>query len=79
MTILVFVSAKLCVEINKTMTLQEVKDWVNSLPEEFLEFETTVSECGTLNEDFSYRKDIPIQSLAVDEETEEVLIIIPTQ
>ena len=55
------------------MKLKDIKEWVNSLPKEFLEFAVCSSEEGELTEDTSYRLDKPVISLAVDEENKEIL------
>jgi len=60
------------------MKLQDLKEWVNQLPEEFLEFEVVNAEEGQLTEseeDYWYRLDRPIVSCDVDEESKEVLLL----
>ncbi len=62
------------------MKLHELKDWVNSLPDKFLEYNVVNGEVGFLatdapEDDFTYRIDKPIVALVVDEETEEVVIM----
>jgi|688.fasta_scaffold473587_5 hypothetical protein len=56
--------------------LKDLKEWVNSLPEEFLEYDVVQGEEGKIDEEFYYRIDKPITSLNVDEETKEILILI---
>jgi hypothetical protein len=56
------------------MKLYELKNWINSLPEEFFYFDVVNAESGE-TEEFNYRLDKPIVTLDVDEETQEVLII----
>lgn len=57
------------------MKLIDLKTWLDSLPEKFLEYEVTYSEEGDINgTDFSFRKDWPINSAEVDEENEEVCL-----
>jgi hypothetical protein len=59
------------------MKLKELKDWVNQLPEEFLEFDVCNAENGELTDDgeYTYRLDKPVVSLDVDEDNEEILIL----
>ena len=57
------------------MTLKELKDWINNLPEEFLEFSVVNGEVGVLDDEFHYRLDKPITTLLVDEESKEVIIL----
>lgn len=73
------------------MKLKDLKEWVNSLPVELLEFDVVNSEEGTvddvermqelsgLNEDethdYTYRLDRPIIAFSVDEKTKEILLL----
>jgi hypothetical protein len=58
------------------MTLRELKNWVDSLPSEFLEFEVVNAEAGKINgTEFSYRLDKPVTILTVDEQNKEILIL----
>jgi hypothetical protein len=57
------------------MTLQELKDWVNSLPEEFNEFTVCNAEFSQIDEQYMYRLDKPITMLTVSEGTNEILIM----
>ena len=58
------------------MVLKEIKNWINSLPDEFLEFDVVNAEEGILNNgEYSYRFDKPIISLNVNEETKEILFL----
>ncbi len=61
------------------MQLKDLKNWVNSLPEEFLDFNVVVGECGKVEDDFYFRKDTPVTTLSVDEEDSEILILTDTQ
>ena len=56
------------------MKLTELKDWIESLFIEFLEFDVVNAELHE-KDIFSYRLDKPIVSLAVDEETKEILFL----
>jgi len=57
--------------------LKEVRDWIDTLPEEFLEFDVVNAEEGILTEDgeYTYRMDKPVVSLNVDVENQEILIL----
>lgn len=65
------------------MTLRELKEWIEKLPEECLEYSIVHAEVSDLptedDEDgesnFSIRLDKPITALSVDEENEEILIM----
>ncbi len=57
--------------------LKDLKEWINTLPNEFLEFDVVNAEEGQLTEDgeYTYRFDKPVVSLNVDEENSEILIM----
>ncbi len=57
--------------------LKEVKEWIDTLPKEFLEFNVVNAEEGKLTEngEYTYRMDKPVISLNVDEENKEILIL----
>jgi hypothetical protein len=62
------------------LKLKELKDWIDSLPDEFLEYEM-VSSKETVFDDYTgdgggytSRKDTPIIKLNVDEDTKEILL-----
>jgi hypothetical protein len=63
------------------MTLQELKTWVNELPEDFLEFEVVHAEVVKLEDNdsdednFTVRLDKPITALTVDQESKEILVM----
>lgn len=65
------------------MTLRELKEWIEKLPEECLEYSIVHAEVSDLaaedDEDgessFSIRLDKPITALSVDEENGEILIM----
>lgn len=58
------------------MQLREIKKWIESLPEEFLNFEVVTAEQGMLSEsDLYYKLDRPIINLAVDEDSKEILFL----
>ena len=61
------------------MTLNELKNWINSLPNEFLEYSVVACERGNLDEDYTYRLDMPFVKLDVDENTKEVLMEVVKQ
>jgi hypothetical protein len=60
------------------MILQELKDWINKLPDEFLEFSVVNGEYGELDGEFKYRVDKPVTALTVDTETKEIVILNET-
>lgn len=63
------------------MTLQELKTWVNELPEDLMEFEVVHAEVIRMEEDdsdeddFTVRLDKPITALTVDMDSKEILIM----
>jgi hypothetical protein len=60
------------------MKLKEIKEWVNSLPEEFIDYNVVCSENGILDLDknYSYRLDKSFIQLDVDEENKEILFFV---
>ena len=61
------------------MTLKELKDWINSLPEEFNEHTVVNGEIGIIDEQYHYRVDEPITTCMVDEETKEIVLLNDTE
>lgn len=58
------------------MNLEELKNWVNSLPEELMEFTLVNGEWGEIPEsDLNYRVDKPIIVVDVDEENKEIIFL----
>lgn len=57
------------------MILKELKDWINTLPEEFMEFNVVNGEEGQLDEQYFYRLDKPVVSLVVDKESKEFVLL----
>lgn len=57
------------------MTLENIKTWINSLPEEFLQFDVVNGEEGDLVDELTYRLDKPIVNAYVDESTKEIVLI----
>ena len=60
------------------MKLKNIKEWIESLPIECLEFEVMNAEEGNFTndaEDIFYRLDKPIVALTVSKETKEVLFL----
>jgi len=55
------------------MKLKNIKVWLNSLPDEFDEFNCVNGEEGIIDEQYHYRIDKPIISCYIDEETKEVV------
>jgi len=56
------------------MKLKELKEWLNSLPEEFDDYSCVNGEEGIINKDYHYRVDKPIIAGFVDEENKEVVL-----
>lgn len=57
------------------MKLRDLKEWVNNLPEAFLDYNVVNGEEGELDEEHYYRVDKPIVAFGVDEDTGEILIL----
>ena len=58
------------------MKLREIKEWIESLPDEFLEFNSFNAELGEIEDtNYTYRLDKEIMTLVVDEETKEILFL----
>jgi hypothetical protein len=57
------------------MKLIELKNWVNSLPDEFLEYSVVNGETGKIDEDYHFRVDKPATTLLVDKENKEIVIL----
>lgn len=60
------------------MNIKELKIWIESLPEEYLEYEMINGEWHKLDVDYMIRLDKPITCLSVDEENKEVLFLNET-
>jgi hypothetical protein len=60
------------------MTLKELKDWLDTLPDEFLEYSVVNGEVGIIDDKYHYRVDKPITTLLVDEENNEIVILNDT-
>lgn len=56
------------------MKLKELKDWLNSLPEEFDNYPCVNGEEGIIDGNYSYRIGKPIIAAFVDEESKEVVL-----
>ena len=62
--------------IKHMINLKEVRDWIDTLPEEFLEFNVMNAEEGPIvNDEVMYRFDKPISSINVDRESREILFL----
>ncbi len=57
------------------MNLGELKTWLNTLPEEFDNFEIVHGEVGMLDDQYHYRVDKPIVACTVDDGTKEVIFM----
>ena len=60
------------------MTLKFLKDWIESLPVEFLEFNLVNAEISQLGEGYYIRLDKPVIKLDVDEDNKEILFLNET-
>ena len=56
-----------------------MKEWLNSLPEEFNEYTVVNGEIGMLDNQYHYRVDKPITTMTVDEQTKEVVFLNDTE
>lgn len=61
------------------MKLIDLKEWIESLPEEFLNYEIVNGEEGKIDEEYFYRVDKPIVSFLVDENTKEIVLLNQSQ
>jgi len=61
------------------MKLKELKDWLDTLPDEFLEYTIVNGEVGIIDDEYHYRLDKPVTTLTVDEEHQEIIILNDTQ
>lgn len=57
------------------MKLNELKKWIDTLPEDFLEYDLVNGEEGYLDGELRYRLDKPITTLLVDEDTKEIALL----
>jgi hypothetical protein len=57
------------------MILQELKEWINKLPEEFMDYTLVNGEEGILDGEVFYRVDKPIVTLLVDKEHKEIVVL----
>ena len=63
------------------MNVKELKDWLNSLPDKFDDYNVVNGEYGQLDEDdeqFYYRVDKPVTTTAIDQESMELIILNDT-
>lgn len=61
------------------MTLKELKNWINGLPETFEEYSVVNGKVGKLDEQYHYRIDSPITTLMVDENSKEIIVMYDDQ
>lgn len=61
------------------MKLKELKDWLDTLPDEFLEYTVVNGEVVIIDDEYHYRLDKPVTTLTVDEENKEIIILNDTQ
>lgn len=63
------------------MTIKELKNFLDALPEEFDNFGVVNGEYGkfAVEDGFHYRADKPINAAVIDEETEELCVLHQTE
>jgi hypothetical protein len=61
------------------MTLKELKNWLDKLPEEFMDFSVVNGEVGMLEGQYMYRLDKPVTTITVDQENKEIVILNDSQ
>ncbi len=66
-------------EEKKGMTIKEMKNFINSLPENFNNFTIVNGELAEIQGQFYVRIDKPVVQISVDEETQELLILHQTE
>lgn len=57
------------------ITVGNLKEFLNSLPKEFDDFQLVNGEYGQVNNEHYYRIDKPVIQLNIDEDTEELCIL----
>jgi len=57
------------------MLLSELKEWINKVPEEYLEYIVVNGEFGQIEGDKYYRVGNPVTTLFADKETKEIYIL----
>lgn len=57
------------------MKISKLKNYLNSLPNEFDDYDVVLSEIGVLDELSEYRMDSPIVRIFIDDETKEMCIV----
>ena len=57
------------------MLLSELKEWINKVPEEYLEYIVVNGEFGQIEGDKYYRVGNPVTMLFADKETKEIYIL----
>jgi hypothetical protein len=58
------------------MKFKEFKNWIESLPDDFLDYEIEIAETGEIDENLTYRLDIPITGMCVNDDDKHVLLFI---
>jgi hypothetical protein len=61
------------------MNIAELKEFLQTLPEEFDSYEIVNAEIGVLDEENYYRKDMPVTTLFVDEDTQELVFAMEAE
>lgn len=63
------------------MTIKDLKNFLDTLPEEFNSFGVVNGEYGkfSVDDEFHYRVDKPVIALTVDEQTKELCVLHQTE
>ena len=61
------------------MKLNELRDWLNGLPEDMLDFTVVNGEIGMLDGKYMYQVDKPLTMLTVDKENKEIILMNNTE
>jgi len=61
------------------MKLNELRDWLNGLPEDMLDFTVVNGEIGMLDGKYMYQVDKPLTMLTVDKENKEIILMNDTE
>jgi hypothetical protein len=57
------------------MKLKELKDWVNSLPEDCAEFDIVNGDLTESENEYTYQIEKPVVAVYMDKENKEVIIL----
>jgi hypothetical protein len=57
------------------MNVIELKNWINNLPSKFDEYTVVNGEYGMIDEEYMYRVDKPINTIVIDEDSNEMVLL----